>query len=31
MAVGIARRIILKNISDQIIFNIMDFKDPKKM
>lgn len=31
MAVGIARRIILEGISDQIAFNIMDLEDSKEM
>ena len=31
MAVGIARRIILESISDQIAFNIIDLEDPKEM
>ena len=31
MAVGIVQRIIRKNVSDQIAFNIMDLKDPKKI
>ena len=31
MAVGIARRIILEGVSDQIAFNIMDLEDPKEM
>lgn len=31
MAVGIARRIILEGVSDQIAFNIMDLEDPKQM
>ena len=31
MAVRIARQIILKGVSDQIAFNIMDLKDPKEM
>ena len=31
MAVGIAQRIIIEGVSDQIAFNIMDLKDPKEM
>lgn len=31
MAVGIAQKISRKGVSDQIAFNIMDLKDPKKM
>ena len=31
MAVGIARRIIFKGVSDQIAFNVMDLEDPKEM
>ena len=31
MAVGIARRIILKGVSNQIAFNVMDLEDPKEM
>ena len=31
MAVGIAQRIIKEGVSNQILFNIMDLKDPKEM
>ena len=31
MAIGIAKQIIKKNISNKIIFNIIDLKDLKKM
>lgn len=31
MAIGIARRIIIKGVSNQIAFNIMDLEDPKKI
>ena len=31
MAVGIARRIILEGVSNQIAFNVMDLEDPKEM
>lgn len=31
MAIGIAQRIIIKGVSDQISFNIMDLEDPREM
>ncbi len=31
MVVGIAQRIIREGVSNQIAFNIIDFKDPKEM
>ena len=31
MAVGTAQQIIRESVNDQIIFNIMDLKDPKEM
>lgn len=31
MVVGIARRIILEGVNDQIVFNIIDLKDLQKM
>ncbi len=31
MTIGTVQQIIRKGISDQIAFNIMDLKDPKKM